>query len=256
MTASNQAARAGSVGVSTAGRNLPGGHDRVHSVEDPSLNAKIQSRPDLLLLLSLLLAILLTPALNRVSWSRLIRAAVTFVPIVVSVIRLSQIRRWVWPSVLLALANVIFVVAGNTFPSPTLTGTRSASLAAFFGLTAAGLFPYLRNSRTVAQAELYTAVNIYLLLGLLWATIYLAIDAYSPGSIRMGGDPADRQTELLYFSLITLSTVGYGDIEPLSGTARIGTARIVTALEGVTGVALHSDYRGTLGKQVQERDWE
>ena len=46
-------------------------------------------------------------------------------------------------------------------------------------------------------------------LGLLWATIYLAIDAFSPGSIRMGGDPADRQTELLYVSLITLSTVGY-----------------------------------------------
>jgi hypothetical protein len=47
----------------------------------------------------------------------------------------------------------------------------------------------------------------------------------------MGGDPADRQTELLYFSLITLSTVGYGDIVPLSGMARI-----LTALEGVTGV--------------------
>jgi hypothetical protein len=40
----------------------------------------------------------------------------------------------------------------------------------------------------------------------------------------MGGDPADRQTELLYFSLITLSTLGYGDIVPLSGTARIVTA--------------------------------
>jgi voltage-gated potassium channel Kch len=47
----------------------------------------------------------------------------------------------------------------------------------------------------------------------------------------MGSDPADRQTELLYFSLVTLSTIGYGDIVPLSGTARI-----VTALEGVTGV--------------------
>ncbi|HLY61464.1 MAG TPA: potassium channel family protein, partial [Terriglobia bacterium] len=44
-------------------------------------------------------------------------------------------------------------------------------------------------------------------------------------------NPADRQTELLYFSLITLSTVGYGDIVPLSGMARI-----LTALEGVTGV--------------------
>ena len=215
------------------------------------MTAKLQSRPDLLLLLSLLLAVLLTPALNRVSWSRLILAAVTFVPIVLSVIRLSQIKRWVWPSVLLALANVIFVVAGNTFPSPTLTGTRWASLAAFFALTAAGLFSYLRNSRTVAQAELYTAVNIYLLLGLLWATIYLAIDAFSPGSIRMGGDPADRQTELLYFSLITLSTVGYGDIVPLSGAARI-----VTALEGVTGVLYIATTVALLVSRFRNEIWE
>ena len=195
------------------------------------MNAKLQSRPDLLLLLSLLLAILLTPVLDHGNWSRLVLAGVTFISVVLSIVRLSQIKRWVWPSVLLALGNVIFVVAGNTFRSPTLTGIRWAFLAAFFALTAVGLFSYLRNSRSVGRPELYTAISIYLLLGLLWASIYLAIDSFSPGSIRMGGNPADRQTELLYFSLVTLSTVGYGDIVPLSGTARI-----VSALEGVTGV--------------------
>jgi hypothetical protein len=131
----------------------------------------------------------------------------------------------------LVLGNVIFVVAGNTFRSRALTGIRWGFLAAFFALTAAGLFSYLRNSRSVAQAQLYTAVSIYLLLGLLWTTLYLAMDAFYPGSIRIGSLPADRQTELLYFGLITLSTIGYGDIVPLSGEARI-----LAALEGVTGV--------------------
>jgi Ion channel len=200
-------------------------------VEVLLLNPKFQSRPDLLLLLSLLLAILLTPVLDDGHGGRLVLAAVTFIPVVLSIVRLSQIKGWVWSSVLLAVGNVIFVVAGNTFPSRTLTGIRWLFLAAFFALTAANLFSYLRNSRSITRAELYTAVNIYLLIGLLWATIYLAIDAFSPGSIRMGSDSAHRQTELLYFSLITLSTVGYGDIVPLSGTARI-----LTALEGVTGV--------------------
>jgi len=158
-------------------------------------------------------------------------ATVTFIPMVLSIIRLSEIKSWVWPSVLLALGNVIFVLAGNTFPSRTLSGIRWGFLAAFFALTAAGLFSYLRSSRSIEQAQLYTAVNIYLLLGLLWAALYLALDAFSPGSIQIGKNPADRQTELLYFSLITLSTVGYGDIVPLSGEARI-----LAALEGVTGV--------------------
>ena len=158
-------------------------------------------------------------------------ATVTFIPIVLSIIRLSQIKSWVWPSVLLALGNVLFVLAGNTFRSRTLSGIRWGFLAAFFALTAAGLFSHLRNSRTVAQAQLYTAVNVYLLLGLLWATLYLAIDAFSPGSIQIGSHSADRQTELLYFSLVTLSTIGYGDVVPLGGEARI-----LAALEGVTGV--------------------
>jgi len=178
------------------------------------------------------MAILLTPVLNGSNWSRLLLAGVTFIPIVLSIVRLSQFKGWLWPSILLALGNVIFVVAGNTFGSRTLTGIRWGFLAAFFAVTAAGLFSHLRNSRFIARAQLYTAVNIYLLLGLLWTTLYLAIDSFSPGSIQMGmGSQADRQTELLYFSLVTLSTVGYGDIVPLSGMARI-----VTALEGVTGV--------------------
>jgi Ion channel len=68
------------------------------------------------------------------------------------------------------------------------------------------------------------------LLGLLWTTLYLALDAFHPGSIQIG-NPAERETNLLYFSLITLSTIGYGDIVPLTGEARI-----LSALEGVTGV--------------------
>jgi voltage-gated potassium channel Kch len=199
----------------------------------------------------LLVAILLTPVLNQDNWRRLVLAAVTFIPIVLSIVRLSQIKSWVWPSVLLALGNAVFVVAGNTFPSPTLTGIRWAFLAAFFGLTATGLFSYLRNSRSVAQAELYTAVNIYLLLGLLWAAIYLAIDAFSPGSIQIGSRSADRQTELLYFSLITLSTVGYGDIVPLSGMARI-----LTALEGVTGVLYIATTVAVLVGRFRNESWE
>jgi hypothetical protein len=195
------------------------------------MQTKFQSRPDLLLLLSLLLAIVLTPVLDRDGWRRLVLAGVTFIPVIVSTVRLSQIKLWVWPTVLLMLVNMSFVLAGNTFHSPTLTGIRWGFLAAFFALTAVGLFSYLRSSRIVTQAHLYTAVNIYLLLGLLWTTLYLAIDTFYPGSIQIRSNPAEYETNLLYFSLITLSTIGYGDIVPLSGEARI-----LAALEGVTGV--------------------
>jgi energy-coupling factor transporter transmembrane protein EcfT len=98
------------------------------------MQTKLHSRPDLLLLLSLLLAILLTPELDRDGWRRLVLAGVTFIPVIVSTVRLSQIKLWVWPSVLLMLVNMAFVVAGNTFRSRALTGIRWGFLAAFFAL--------------------------------------------------------------------------------------------------------------------------
>jgi hypothetical protein len=72
------------------------------------MQTKLHSRPDLLLLLSLLQAILLTPQLNRDGWRRLVLAGVTFIPVIVSTVRLSQIKLWVWPSVLLMLGNMAF----------------------------------------------------------------------------------------------------------------------------------------------------
>ena len=130
------------------------------------MQTKLSSRPDLLLLISLLLSILLTPVLDQNNWGRLMLGAVIFVPVIISIVRLSQTKGWVWPSVLLAFGNVIFAVASNTFRSRALTGIRWGFLAAFFALTAVGLFSYLRNSRFVGQAQLYTAVNVYLLLAM------------------------------------------------------------------------------------------
>jgi ion channel len=215
------------------------------------MQPKLQSRPDLFLLLSLLLAILLTPVLDRDGWSRLVLAGVTFVPVILSTVKLSQVKSWAWPSVMLMLVNVGFVVAGNTFVNRTLTGIRWVCLAAFFALTAAGLFSNLRSSRIVTQVHLYTAVNIYLLLALLWTALYLAMDAFYPGSIQMGNHPAERDTELLYFSLITLSTIGYGDIVPLSGEARI-----LAALEGVTGVLYIAITVALLVSRFRAETWE
>ena len=59
------------------------------------MRTKLHSRPDLLLLLSLLLEILLTPELDRDGWRRLVLGGVTFIPVIVSTVRLSQIKLWV-----------------------------------------------------------------------------------------------------------------------------------------------------------------
>ena len=155
-----------------------------------------------------------------------------FVPVILATFRLSQTKGWVLPSVVLMSGASLLSFASTIFPNRTLIGMKWVVLAAFFALTVVGLFSYLRNARTVMTAHLYTAVSIYLLLAMQWFAVYSAIDVFHPGSFLFNkAKIADRQSELLYFSLVTLSTVGYGDIVPLNGEVRM-----LAALEGVAGV--------------------
>jgi Ion channel len=191
-----------------------------------------QSRPDLLLLISLLLVILLYPAFDHGDLRRLILTALTFLPVVLSTIRLSQLKNWMPPSILLMSAILILGAITVFVPNPILLAIRWGTMAAFFVLALVGLFSYIRNARSVDRAHLYTAVSIYLLLGLAWFALYCAIDALYPGSFGGSGSThADRQSELLYFSLVTLATIGYGDVVPLQSEARM-----LAALEGMAGV--------------------
>jgi hypothetical protein len=155
-----------------------------------------------------------------------------FLPVVFSTIRLSQARSWMWPSVLLMLGTLILGVVTSFLPNRVLLGVKWGLLSAFFAFAVIGLFSYLRNARSVLREHLYTAISMYLLLGMVWFALYCAIDSVYPGSFVRGNSMlTDRQSELLYFSLVTLSTVGYGDIVPLHGEVRI-----LAALEGITGV--------------------
>ena len=192
---------------------------------------KAQTRPDLLLLLSLLLVILIHPLLDHGDVPTLVLRALIFMPVILATVKLSQIKGWMWPSVLLMLGALISAVVSTFFPHPALVALKWGIMTAFFGLTVAGLFSYLRGARTVTNAHLFTAVSIYLLLGMLWFALYTAIDTLYPGAILRSSSATDRPGELLYFSLVTLSTIGYGDVVPLDGEVRM-----LAALEGITGV--------------------
>jgi Ion channel len=193
---------------------------------------KATSRPDLLLLLSLVLVIVMYPVLDHGDVRRAILGVLMFVPLLLSTVRLSERKGWVWPTGLLMAATFSTAVANTFFPHPSLEGLKWGLLVVFFGLTVYGLFPYLKNARSVTDAHLYTAVSIYLLLGMQWFALYSAIDVLLPGAILQNNAAiTDRHSELLYFSLITISTIGYGDIVPVNGEVRR-----LAALEGVTGV--------------------
>ncbi len=70
----------------------------------------------------------------------------------------------------------------------------------------------LLSYRVVTADLIYCAISTYFLIGVMWAGIYFVLEGISPGSFSGISETAD----LLYFSFVTLTTVGFGDITPQS----------------------------------------
>ena len=80
--------------------------------------------------------------------------------------------------------------------------------------------------------RLVGAICVYLMLGVIWAFAYSLVELAAPGSFGgvAAGQDAGWDSEWLYFSFVTLTTLGYGDILPLSAIARA-----LAYMEAVTG---------------------
>lgn len=84
----------------------------------------------------------------------------------------------------------------------------------------------MKNSQL--QVRIIAAVAIYLLFGMIWARLFEIIDIINPDSFSISNSKT-RYT-FIYFSFVTLVTLGYGDIVPVSLLARS-----FSILEGIIG---------------------
>ena len=135
----------------------------------------------------------------------------------------------------LAFALVTLVVrwAKIFVPSAGLATLDTLLLLVFLGMLAViVLFQVFREGPITIQ-RISGAVVVYLLLGLMWALAYQLIELQQPGSFNFADVPAIGDTlsaRLVYFSFVTLTTLGYGDI-----TAVSPVARTLAMLEAVIG---------------------
>src|SRR6476620_84067 len=97
------------------------------------------------------------------------------------------------------------------------------------------LLGFVLRAPSVNTEVLCASISAYLMLGLIWTMAYWLVDQLTPGGAFSFNTHAGKQSmngfNAFYFSFITLSTVGYGDITPLS---RI--ARWLAATEAMTGL--------------------
>ncbi len=148
-------------------------------------------------------------------------------------------RKWLAIAVLLAIPTLVLsaLSSADEWPPDTLTFIYLGFIVAFV------IFATLAVIREVLLADRVTvhtisgAMVVYLLIGLAWALLYIIAEGRQPGSfsftavaIQENGASVDLLANLTYFSLITLTSAGYGDIIPLSDSART-----LATLEAVLG---------------------
>jgi hypothetical protein len=103
--------------------------------------------------------------------------------------------------------------------------------AFYFTLVVAGLARVIHDAQEVTREVLFAAILFYLLLTLIWAYLYASLEIVSPGSFSLPEDHArEFFFQFLYFSIVTITTLGYGDIIPLSQQA--SALAVVEALTG------------------------
>ncbi len=82
---------------------------------------------------------------------------------------------------------------------------------------------HIMTSEKVSGDTLRGAVCVYVLLGIVWAVAYRFVSYLDPGAFTAAGHFVDQGRSLalhIYFSFVTLTTLGYGDISPISPLAR------------------------------------
>ena len=139
----------------------------------------------------------------------------------------------------LGIPALVLIWISQILPSDSAVIARAASSAAFFACTAGLIVEAIVGAKRVTRNVVFGAACFYLLLAHTWTFIYVAIESAAPGSFQggalsgLGGISAGGHAlvaKFMYFSGVTLTTLGYGDITPVTTGAQM-----VTSLEAMAG---------------------
>ncbi len=119
--------------------------------------------------------------------------------------------------------------------------SQMAFTAIFIGFVIVMMLKAIAGAAKISRDTVAGSICVYLLIGLFWAMLYGMVEITEPGSFRVPGDLTNADGVLIaelsfaYYSYVTLTTLGYGDITPI--TYRAQTLSWMEAVVGVTFMA-------------------
>jgi len=183
------------------------------------------------LLISLIALMIVSPVFEATKHDQSVVAAL-FTLVLLSAVNAASDKRWQRIfAVSLAVPWLVLRWGGEPLGFGEGDIERDILLVAMTGFAIAVVLGHVLNEKEVSFDILCGAVAIYLLLGVSWAIAFGVLESLAPGTIFHTNTNAElTSTDLLYFSFTTLTTLGYGDVTPISPVARIWAN-----LEAITG---------------------
>jgi hypothetical protein len=227
-----------------------------------SLSDQYLRRPYSILFLSLLVTLVASPVAAEYHLTTWPIELLLIVNLAVAAVGYRRRRGRHWLLAVVTLTVLLRIVGRWRDDEAASTG---ASLLGV-GLSAFAVIAALRfalRGHRVDSERLSAALSAYLLAGHCFGIAYFQVEQLHPGSFAIGGAPTqgtqlDLQTAI-YFSFVTLATLGYGDISPLTPTARgiavseailgqLYLAVLVARLVGTAGLREGSEERVAQGR--------
>jgi hypothetical protein len=195
-----------------------------------SLKGLSQSKERFLILMVLMMALLvLGPILEQfVTIRKLIDAFLTLIVLsmLYTITHKKSVYYFGWFLAIIMLLGLWL----KYFISPGVFAMASMIAGAFFTLlVAAQTLQFILSSKTVTREVVYAAMLVYFLLAQLWAMVYTLLYRINPAAFNLPGGQGDFLL-FEYYSFVTLTTLGFGDITPLTKVAKA-----FSVLEAVVG---------------------
>jgi len=186
------------------------------------------------LLSSVLLFFVATPFLESREGGETLVVLNLYLTLVAATVKLSERRAAFLSAIPLAGASIGLLWLSHVYHTKALGIASRVSLMTFIGLACVSLFTYLGKKGAIDRERILVSVGLYFLMGIFWFAVFELINVIQPGSFAEAGTtltgniPAHK---MLYFSLTSLTTLGFGDIVPIAPPARM-----FAALEATSGV--------------------
>ena len=157
--------------------------------------------------------------------------------LIASVLAVSQKKRYLFIGILLTLPMISSTWGHYLVRSRLVIILSDTFGIIFFGYTTIVILAYVIRERNISTNVIQAAILVYLLMAVTWSFGYSLLEEIHPESFSLvQGQLVDRRLIFLYYSFVTITTLGYGDITPVTATA--SSLAIVEAVMGQIYIAV------------------